>query len=61
MLPPSSRLKSSDLKLDLVCFSETLVQWAQNNSELALRHNKRGSEDGKGKGEQMVKSLSEHV
>jgi hypothetical protein len=31
------------------------VQWTQNNSELQLRHWKRGREDGKGKGEQDVR------
>jgi hypothetical protein len=27
------------------------LQWTQNNSELELRHSKRGREHGKGKGE----------
>jgi hypothetical protein len=30
----------------------TPIQWTQNNSELQLRHWKRGREDGKGGGEQ---------
>jgi hypothetical protein len=38
-----------------LCFQITvhilcLVQWTQNNSELELRHNKRGREDENGKG-----------
>jgi hypothetical protein len=36
------------------------VQWTQNNSELGLRHSKRGREGGKGKGEKVGK-VTEHV
>jgi hypothetical protein len=36
------------------------VQWTQNKSELELRHSKRGTEDGKGRGSKMAKSLSEN-
>jgi hypothetical protein len=30
----------------------TEIQWEQNNSEIGLRHSKRGTKDGKGTGEQ---------
>jgi hypothetical protein len=33
----------------LLPYFMSVMQWTQNNSELELRHSKRGREDGKGK------------
>jgi hypothetical protein len=39
----------------IIASSAFLLQWTPNNSELGLRHIKRGREDGKDKGEQDCK------